>query len=70
MLLAEGINYLRGVPGNPHHGAGPGTCGRVSCSYGSAIYWCNESNTAKTLSGYNAIANSAQHILLLPRLLG
>ncbi|KAK4452760.1 hypothetical protein QBC34DRAFT_455797 [Podospora aff. communis PSN243] len=59
----QGVNYLRGVSGTPHHGAGPNTCGRVSCSYNAAIYWCNNNHTPKTLSSYDAIANSAQHIL-------
>ena len=38
----EGINYLLGVDGKPGNGPGPGNCGRVSCSYQSAIYWCND----------------------------
>jgi len=26
----------------PANGPGPGACGRVSCSWNSAIYWCND----------------------------
>ena len=37
-----GIEYLRGVPGKPASGPGPGNCGRVSCWGESAIYWCND----------------------------
>jgi hypothetical protein len=40
--IYDGINYLKGVPGRPTLGPGPGRCGRVSCSYNSAIYWCND----------------------------
>lgn len=38
----QGIEYLDQVPGTPGNGPGPGNCGRVSCSYGAAIYWCND----------------------------
>jgi hypothetical protein len=40
--LWDGINYLRRIGGQPSMSAGPGTCGRVSCSYRTAIYWCND----------------------------
>lgn len=40
--IAEGRAYLYGVAGKPSNGAGPGMCGRVSCSYNAAIYWCND----------------------------
>lgn len=37
-----GISYLKGVPGTPIEGPGPGACGRVSCGYDCGIWWCNE----------------------------
>lgn len=40
--IGEGIDYLRLLDGTPGNGPGPGNCGRVSCSYNSAIYWCND----------------------------
>ncbi len=40
--IVEGIRYLRGVGGQPINGPGPGKCSRVSCSYNSAIWWCND----------------------------
>lgn len=40
--IQAGLVYLNGVPGKPSNGPGPGNCGRVSCSYNSAIYWCND----------------------------
>lgn len=43
-----GIAYLRGVGGQPQRGPGPGNCGRVSCSDGSAIWWCNDVSVSVT----------------------
>lgn len=40
--IIVGITYLRGVSGQPTNGPGPGNCGRVSCSFNSAIWWCND----------------------------
>ncbi|KAG9250323.1 uncharacterized protein F5Z01DRAFT_677884 [Emericellopsis atlantica] len=60
--IRAGISYLRGVPGKPHLGAGPGNCSRVSCSYSSAIYWCNDRNKAWSLGSFNSIAKGAQCI--------
>jgi hypothetical protein len=40
--IKEGITYLNGVTGQPRSGPGPGLCGRVSCSYKAAIWWCND----------------------------
>ncbi|KAK4094685.1 hypothetical protein Purlil1_1290 [Purpureocillium lilacinum] len=55
----EGITHLRKVPGRPGNGAGPGNCGRVSCSYSSAIWWCNDSRSPKTLNSFGSIADGA-----------
>ncbi|EAU32469.1 predicted protein [Aspergillus terreus NIH2624] len=41
-LIKEGIAYLYGVRGKPTIGPGPGKCGRVSCSWSAAIWWCND----------------------------
>lgn len=40
--IRVGVHYLRGLNGRPANGPGPGNCGRVSCSYNSAIWWCND----------------------------
>ncbi|KAH6693947.1 hypothetical protein F5X68DRAFT_258737 [Plectosphaerella plurivora] len=61
--IQRGINYLSRVTGRPRNGAGPGNCGRVSCSYNSAIYWCNDSDTTKTLWRFSSIADGAQYIM-------
>ncbi|EAW14558.1 uncharacterized protein ACLA_075980 [Aspergillus clavatus NRRL 1] len=60
--IQQGISYLNGVPGRPSNGPGPGNCGRVSCSYNSAIYWCNDNNYQYTLNGFYDIASGANYI--------
>ncbi|KAK3987509.1 hypothetical protein QBC44DRAFT_245830, partial [Cladorrhinum sp. PSN332] len=60
--LNEGIRYLRGVGGRPTRGPGPGNCSRVSCSYKTAIYWCNDNSGTKTLNSFGAIADGVQHL--------
>lgn len=40
--IRDGYRYLWGLKGKPTNGPGPGNCGRVSCSYDSAIWWCND----------------------------
>ncbi|KAF5540313.1 hypothetical protein FPHYL_12086 [Fusarium phyllophilum] len=41
-IINQGISYLRRTKGKPKNGPGPGNCGRVSCSFNSAIWWCND----------------------------
>ncbi|EWZ00977.1 hypothetical protein FOYG_00683 [Fusarium oxysporum NRRL 32931] len=41
-IINQGISYLRRIKGKPRNGPGPGNCGRVSCSFNSAIWWCND----------------------------
>jgi hypothetical protein len=40
--IKDGIKYLNGIAGQPKNGPGPNNCGRVSCSYNSSIWWCND----------------------------
>ncbi|KAH8668937.1 hypothetical protein BX600DRAFT_496930 [Xylariales sp. PMI_506] len=42
--LEEGIQYLHGIPGDCHLGPGPALCSRVSCSYDTAIFYCNDNS--------------------------
>lgn len=44
--IRKGISYLRNLRGRPHLGPGPGKCSRVSCSWNSAIMWCNDVSAA------------------------
>ncbi|KAK9368505.1 hypothetical protein V1509DRAFT_653086 [Lipomyces kononenkoae] len=61
--IADGINYLIGVSGQPVNGPGPGNCGQVSCSYDSAIWWCNDNPTTYTLASFIDIAALAQDVV-------
>ncbi|KAM7202260.1 hypothetical protein V8F33_002977 [Rhypophila sp. PSN 637] len=61
--IREGISHLKGVPGKPANSPGPGSCGRVSCSYQSAIWWCNDNKFTKTLDSFGAIGDCAQTII-------
>ncbi|CEJ87472.1 hypothetical protein VHEMI04426 [[Torrubiella] hemipterigena] len=60
--IIQGIQYLRGLKGRPSNGPGPGNCGRVSCSYDNAIWWCNDTKQTKTLQSFSSIADGAQFI--------
>lgn len=40
--ISEGIERLERIGGVPRLGPGPGKCSRVSCSWDSAIWWCND----------------------------
>ncbi|KAB8207741.1 hypothetical protein P875_00117052 [Aspergillus parasiticus SU-1] len=60
--IDQGIKYLRTVPGKPQRGPGPGSCGQVSCSWSSAIWWCNDNTFTKVLPSFNNIADGAQLI--------
>ncbi|KAI1462921.1 uncharacterized protein F4812DRAFT_469662 [Daldinia caldariorum] len=42
--IEQGIEYLKGIQGRCHVGPGPRVCTRVSCSYESAISWCNDND--------------------------
>ncbi|KAK3994274.1 hypothetical protein QBC44DRAFT_367796 [Cladorrhinum sp. PSN332] len=61
--IQEGISYLWGVGGRPVRGPGPASCGRVSCSYDAAIYWCNDNRATKQLYGFWQIAEGAQVVI-------
>ncbi|KAK3389089.1 hypothetical protein B0T20DRAFT_397401 [Sordaria brevicollis] len=61
--IKNGINHLNDVSGRPKNGPGPGNCGRVSCSWKAAIYWCNESKKEKELESYQEIAWAAEQLI-------
>lgn len=50
----SGMDYLARVPGKPVNGPGPGECGRVSCSYNTGIWWCNDVS-AKNVMGQKSV---------------
>ncbi|CAN8101518.1 unnamed protein product [Discula destructiva] len=59
----DGIKYLNQLQGTPQLGQGPGNCSRVSCSWASAIYWCNDNSNSKLLSSFSDIAYGAQLVI-------
>ncbi|GAW12224.1 hypothetical protein ANO14919_015850 [Xylariales sp. No.14919] len=40
--IRQGIAYLHKIHGDCTNGPGPGNCSRVSCSYHSGIWFCND----------------------------
>lgn len=60
-ILDQGVPYLRAVPGKPAATLGPGVCGRVSCSWNSAIWWCIQV-ADKQLDSFGAIADGAEYV--------
>ncbi|RAQ62214.1 hypothetical protein COH20_003037 [Aspergillus flavus] len=61
--VQEGVEYLKNdVAGKPTNGPGPGNCGRVSCSYNNAIWWCNDNTESKTLDSFREIGLTAEEI--------
>ncbi|KAK1526597.1 hypothetical protein CPAR01_13125 [Colletotrichum paranaense] len=69
-IIAKGSKYLRGVKGKPHHPPGPNTCARVSCSWKSAIWWCNHAQTPRELDSFGVIADGTDHIIQVCKING
>ncbi|KAE9363258.1 hypothetical protein N431DRAFT_564814 [Stipitochalara longipes BDJ] len=62
VAIEDGVDYLIGLDATLTNGPGPGNCGRISCSYNSAIYWCNDNDEDYSVnSAY--IATFAQDML-------
>ncbi|KAK3949400.1 hypothetical protein QBC32DRAFT_372789 [Pseudoneurospora amorphoporcata] len=62
--IKEGIQYLKETVSGHNPELGPGICDRVSCSWNSAIIWCNEDPmNSKELPGYSTIAEAAEIIV-------
>ncbi|KAK4214775.1 hypothetical protein QBC37DRAFT_481983 [Rhypophila decipiens] len=40
----DGVHYLQGITGNCRADPGPGVCTRVSCSWNSGIFYCNDNS--------------------------
>ncbi|RCI16112.1 hypothetical protein L249_3216 [Ophiocordyceps polyrhachis-furcata BCC 54312] len=60
--IKKGIDYLTTIPGSPMI-AGSSSCERVSCSWNSAIWLCNEGQRSLTISNWLEVARSAQGIV-------
>lgn len=53
--IEDGISYLNRIAGRPKNGPGPNSCGRVSCSYNSSIWWCNDVSGLFLVSVYDRV---------------
>ncbi|KAI0160774.1 hypothetical protein GGR57DRAFT_519663 [Xylariaceae sp. FL1272] len=60
--IEQGIAYLRKLKSKCTNGAGPGNCGRISCLWASAIYWCNDNDHPVTYD-CSHFADYAQYVL-------
>ncbi|KAK3369240.1 hypothetical protein B0T24DRAFT_681268 [Lasiosphaeria ovina] len=63
--IRDAITYLRNrISGHTGSGPGPNNCGRVSCSYRSAVWCCNDQNPVTIqLDGWGPVADAAQTII-------
>ncbi|KAK4194375.1 hypothetical protein QBC40DRAFT_319890 [Triangularia verruculosa] len=59
--INDGIRYLRGLSGTAKNGPGWGNCGRVSCSWTAAIWWCNDNAEEKEVQ-WGDIADGAEYL--------
>ncbi|KAL5338579.1 hypothetical protein BJX70DRAFT_194890 [Aspergillus crustosus] len=57
--LGKGADHLRKIRGRPHLRAGPSVCAKVSCSWDTAIWWCNDNRHPFTLPSYRNIGDGA-----------
>lgn len=62
MIILDGISHLNNLTGKPANPPGPGWCGRVSCEWGSSIWWCNDNDERKELDSWHQIADAAEDI--------
>ncbi|KAJ0161655.1 hypothetical protein CTA2_5845 [Colletotrichum tanaceti] len=62
-VIATGAKYLGGVKGQPRGDPGPNSCGRVSCSWNSAIWFCNDNTHSISAGSYQTLADGTYHIL-------
>ncbi|KAI1261267.1 hypothetical protein F5Y18DRAFT_431350 [Xylariaceae sp. FL1019] len=60
--IRSGINYLKKLKTTCRNGPGPLNCGRISCSWNSAIYWCNDKATDSQVYDCSMFAEYAQHV--------
>ncbi|QDS73108.1 hypothetical protein FKW77_000798 [Venturia effusa] len=60
-----GAQYLDNINdgSKPGAGPGPGECGRVSCEWSSAIYWCNDKTVDRKLNSWSDIADGTVRLL-------
>ncbi|KAF3768517.1 hypothetical protein M406DRAFT_71513 [Cryphonectria parasitica EP155] len=62
VYIWQGIFHLDSTDGQPSNAPGPGECGRVSCSEGAAIAWCNDNKETKVLESFSDVADGAARL--------
>lgn len=62
MIALDGMNYLRTISGRPGASPGPGWCTRVSCDFGTSIWWCNDNDERKELDSWLQVVDAAEDI--------
>lgn len=61
-ITLDGIDYLTNLTGKPALPPGPGYCSRVSCEWGSSIWWCNDNDERKELGSWSEVTAAAVDI--------
>ncbi|QDS75117.1 hypothetical protein FKW77_007416 [Venturia effusa] len=61
--IIEGIKYLNGINHQASIPPGPQKCSRVSCSWGSAILWCNDQAAGLSFDSFERIVQGAWLVL-------
>lgn len=61
--IRDEIDYLRSLPETPRPRTTQKGCGRVSCSWRSAITWCNENFNTGIETTWEHIAAGAESLL-------
>ncbi|KAK3291490.1 uncharacterized protein B0H64DRAFT_246935 [Chaetomium fimeti] len=59
----EGMRYLQSIIGEVRVPPGPGMCSRVSCSYGAAVYICNDRKDELYLDSFARIADGLSYVI-------
>ncbi|KAI9675629.1 MAG: hypothetical protein M1817_000996 [Caeruleum heppii] len=61
--IQENIRYVRDLPGNCNVDGGPSKCARISCSYGNAIFFCNDNAYPLSIACNYLATNYAEWIV-------
>ncbi|KAI1288707.1 hypothetical protein F5Y03DRAFT_404532 [Xylaria venustula] len=67
--IRKGIKYLKHLPESVKCSNAPRSCGRVSCSHWSAIWWCNEKPVPSEAFSCGTIADYASEVLNVCRIM-
>ncbi|KAF9881493.1 hypothetical protein CkaCkLH20_00639 [Colletotrichum karsti] len=60
--IMAAVQYLNWVTGRPRNGGGPANCGRVSCGYKTAVWFCNDAPQPRELRSFRDISDGVYAI--------